>query len=62
LTDKLPEELGAIATSFAPTRAMARGGVAGVTIEVAFVVEEKMTFTLLLVMVVVIPVIDALRT
>jgi hypothetical protein len=61
LTDRLPEELGVIATSFTPARTMARGGATEVTTKAAPIVEEKTTLTLLLVMVVVLPIVAVVQ-
>jgi hypothetical protein len=47
---RLQEELGVIVVSFAPTRAVARGGAARVAIETTPVVEEKTAIMLLLVL------------
>jgi hypothetical protein len=48
LTDRLQMELGITTTSFAPTGVMVGGGAAEVVTEVAFVMEQKTTFTLLI--------------
>jgi len=48
LTDRLQEELGVTAASFAPAGAVAGGGAAGVATEAAPVVEEKTEFDLFL--------------
>jgi hypothetical protein len=50
LTDRLQEELGVIAASFALAGAMGGGGAVGVATQAAPIVEEKTTFTLLLVL------------
>ncbi len=57
LTDMLPKELGVIAASFTPARAVARGGAAEVTTETTPIMEKKTTLTLLLVMVIVVPIV-----
>ncbi len=46
--------------SFAPTRVVAGGGATGVITEVVPVMEEKMVFTLVLVMVVIVHVVVAI--
>jgi len=48
--DRLECELGTIATSFAPTRAMVGGGAIGVATGANLVIEEKTAHTLLLVL------------
>jgi hypothetical protein len=48
--NKLQDELGITAASFAPTKAVAKRGVAGVTTRAIPVVEKKMARTLLLVL------------
>jgi hypothetical protein len=50
MTDKLQEELVITVVSFAPVRAVAQGGATEVVARVTTVVEEKITLTLLLVL------------
>jgi hypothetical protein len=50
VTNKLSHELGITTISFAPTGAVAGGGVAGVATRATFVVEEKTACRLLLVL------------
>jgi ABC-type methionine transport system permease subunit len=57
----MPEKLGVIVASFALAGVVAGGGATEVTIKTVFVVENKTTFTLLLVMVVVVPIVAAIQ-
>jgi hypothetical protein len=50
MTNKLQDELGVIAASFAPIGAVAKGGTVGVATGIALIMEEETSRMLLLVL------------